>query len=245
MSDVTQLISKLKQESEERFPISLNSSKKKASASAITFNQQKDILGSITEGSSAGVVLQKILIDIILNNTTSEDPIYVKDKLLVILQLRKESISDVVTLAGEDIKLDDVISSVSKIKYVPKKDVKYKNIVVKLKDPTLKEELEYVRDAMVVLKNRDGKQLGDSVGDLYTYEIAKFVETVSIGEDSLTFSDLGIKDRLKVINTLPVKLNQKISEVIQKDKEQELLALTFDIKDKKEVLEIDVPFFDS
>ena len=64
-------------------------------------------------------------------------------------------------------------------------------------------------------------------------------------EDSLNFQDLSVKDRVKIVNNLPLSVNKQIIDFIQDIKKAELDALSFDTNEGEKTVEIDVSFFDS
>lgn len=245
MSDISSLVDKLNKDYKDDFKIEIPSSGSVAS-DPLTFNQQKQIIGSIADGTASALKFQKVLSEIIKENVKSEDDIYVTDKLAIVLQLRKNAIGTVLTVGdGSHDILDDILEKALGIKKPKNKKIKYKNITIHTRVPTISYESRILNVSIDVLKKEE-KNIGKSVGELFTHEIVKYIESVEVGDEKIEdFEKLSIQDRCSVVNNLPVALNKKISEHIQSIKKKELEALTVEIDGEEQTIDIDVSFFDS
>jgi len=211
---------------------------------SLTFKQQKDIISTITEGITGPLKFQKNLNDIIVENTKDKE-LKVVDKLLIILQLRKDSVGTVVKLKNNkyDV-LNDIIEKAKKLSPKLSKSIKGA-ISIELEVPTLISESQVINSCIDSVKKDSDKEVGKSLSDIYTFEIVKYIKTVSIKDDVLNFQDLSVRDRVKIVNNLPLSVNKQIVDFIQDIKQAELDALSFDTESGESTLEIDVSFFDS
>lgn len=246
MSEISSLVDKLNKDYNEDFKIDLPNVKD-VKVDPLTFSQQKQLIGSIADGAASSLKLQKILSDIVIENIKSDDDIFTTDKLAVVLQLRQKAIGNEVVIGDDkhDI-LDELIDNSLKIKKPKAKKIKYKNIVIHTRVPTLKYEGKILNASIEVLKKDGEKNFGKSVGELFTHEIIKYISCVEVGDEKIEdFEKLSIQDRCAVVNNLPVALNKLISDHIQSIKKQEFDALAVEIDGEKISVDIDVSFFDS
>jgi hypothetical protein len=73
----------------------------------------------------------------------------------------------------------------------------------------------------------------------------KYIKSVKL-EDKIEFKHLNIKDRVNIVNMLPLSINKQIAVFIQDLKNIELDAMSFeDNTGKVRYLNLDISFFDS
>jgi hypothetical protein len=208
----------------------------------LSFKQQKNIISTFTEGTVGVLKFQKMLNDIIIENTGNNDWLVV-DKIPVVLKLRKESLGDIVKTSDGEIDIRD-------IKILEKIDIPLQHTVegavtVELDTPTLSEENKVINYAIDILKKDGEKDVGKNLTNLFTFEIVKFVKSVKFGEKSLSFSELSIKDRISVIENLPLSINQDIAKFIDKIKEIDRTQTKVVIDGEEKSFDIDITFFDN
>jgi hypothetical protein len=167
----------------------------------------------------------------------------VVDKIPVILKLRKESLGDIVKTSEGEIDIRD-------IKILDKIDIPLQHIVegavtVELDTPTLSEENKVINYAIDILKKDGEKDVGKNLTNLFTFEIVKFVKSVKFGDKSLGFSELSVKDRISVIENLPLSINQDIAKFIDKIKEIDRTQTKVVIDGEEKSFDIDITFFDN
>ena len=86
--------------------------------------------------------------------------------------------------------------------------------------------------------------LSKNVANIYTYEIVKYIDSISFGEE-LDFDNLSVKERVEIVDNLPIAINKQIINFIQGLKELESKMVEYPVEDGKSRVEIDVNFFDS
>jgi hypothetical protein len=240
--DIKNFLDKIKELKEDKIKVYVNSLGKKIDVDPLSFKQQKDIISTIADGNTAALKFQKVLNDVVLSNSSNTN-LKITDRLAIVLALRSNSIGYTVKLKDKEICIWDVIKN-------SERPVKFEQLIISdavtvvLDVPSLKEENKIINSCIDAVK-KTGTEVSKSIGDLYTYEIVKFVKEIQFDENVLTFSDLSVKDRLEVVNNLPLSINRKIVDYIQSIKKWEYDILTVDIDGDTYHIDIDVTFFDS
>jgi hypothetical protein len=242
--NVKLFLDKINELETENLKVDVISTGKKIECEPLTFKQQKEIIATITEGIVGALRFQKVINDAVLENTSNKT-LTIVDKILIAVQLRANSVGTVIKFDGEghDV-LNDVIEKLKSIKPITSKNIKGV-INVDLEIPTLIAENQIITACVDTLKKDSDKDIGKSVGDIYTFEIVKYIKNISIGEDAIDFSNLSIRDRIKIVNNLPLSLNKEITLFIQAFKLLENDALTVRINNSDRLIDVDVAFFDS
>lgn len=225
-----------------KFEVNRISTGDKVNCIPLSFKQQKNIISTFTEGTVGVLKFQKMLNDIIMENTESNDWLVV-DKVPVILKLRMESL-------GNNVKTQEGELDITNIKIVDKVTIPLQTtikgtVTVELDTPTLVEENKVINYAIDILKKDGEKDVGKNLSNLFTFEIVKFVKSVKFGDKSLDFSELSIKDRLSIIENLPLTINQEIAKFIDKIKEIDRTQTKITVDGEEKSFDIDVTFFDN
>ncbi len=225
-----------------KFEVNRISTGDKVDCIPLSFKQQKNIISTFTEGTVGVLKFQKILNDIIMENTESNDWLVV-DKVPVILKLRMESL-------GNNVKTQEGELDITNIKIVDKVTIPLQttikgSVTVELDTPTLVEENKVINYAIDILKKDGEKDVGKNLSNLFTFEIVKFVKSVQFGDKILEFSDLPIKDRISIIENLPLTVNQDIAKFIDKIREIDRTQTKITVDGEEKSFDIDVTFFDN
>lgn len=241
-NDIKQFLDSIQELEDKKFKTLQVSAAQEIDCSPLTFKQQKEIISTVADGMIGVIRFQKILNDILLKNT-GNDNLSLEDKLPITLKIRHESIGDTIKIDGEDTVFTSAVEASQKggtFKY-PRPETVKGSVAVKLGIPTLKEENKVLSYAIDQLKGDGEKDVGKNIGNIYTYEIIKFIASVKFGEQELDFSSLPVKDRVKVVESLPLTINKGIVKYIEKfkDVDREILK----VEDK--AFDIDVTFFDN
>lgn len=233
--DVKNFLESIKGISEDTIKVYVPSAKKDVDVKPLSFKQQKEIISTVAEGVVGAIKFQKILNQIIIDNY-QDCPL--TDKSAIIVALRKNSIGDL-KLEESEIDLDEVIGNFKKTK-IKSKDKITDKINVDVRIPTLSQENKILNSLIETFK-KSGDDVGKNISQIYSYEIIKFIDKISVEETEISFSDLKVSDMVDVVDNLPLSLNKKIIEFIQNYKNADGDAL----KIGEHQIEIDVSFFDS
>jgi len=242
MDDITKnFLDTLQQINEKRIEVFCPYAGKTVNSLPISFKQQKDLISTLTDGTLGVMRFNKILDDILIDNTGEE--LSILDKIPAIIKLRVESIGKTITVDGEKIDISSVLDKLKDVKFPKLNPVKHEKFTVNLYVPDLRSEITVMNSIIDDLK-KDSKDLGRNIVNVYTHEILKFVDNIKIGGDTLDFKVLSIKDRMNIIEKIPLSVNKKIIKEIEKLKNVENEITTVDHDGEKISFDIDVSFFD-
>ncbi len=222
--------------------INVPSIKKKVKFKLFSVSQQKDLLRTAFEGVEGAVRSGVIFNDIILNNSTQDVEFSLIDRVSILLDLRKHSISNKVSISDKEYDLKDLPAlSIEDIN--SSDEIEYNGIKVQLNIPSLKQDRDISEKIVAEISklNEDVKRK-DSVNILLVYEIIKFITSIEINDSVLNFDDISVYERKKIVDNLPIKLNNSIIDFISSYKAVEEKSLTFDDESK---VEIDAGFLTS
>lgn len=234
---VTSILSKLKDYNNTNLvTVYVPSADKEMQFRPLSVKQQKDLIKSGLDGSFAGITISNIIGEVILSNSVEKYNFLVTDKIPILLALRKQAFGNVFVLK------DDDVETTFDLDLILKNDLKYSNLTqveIKLENTEVSSHVDVINiedDIKInnfqlekLKKNKDG-EISDTVGSLFIYEIVKFVTKIIIGSDELDLTSLPIKERLSVIESVPVTLNNNILDYIQKFRKEELNYVTIDGK---------------
>lgn len=216
---------------------------KQIESSILTFKQQKDLISTIADGSIGALKFQKIINDIVIANTGLGD-LKVTDKLPIIIKLRIDSIGKFYKFDDSKVDLEEVLEKFKDLKFLTSDTIKGA-VEVEIEIPTLAQENKVIQATIDIVKKDSESELGKSIGNIYTFEIVKYIKSVKFEDEVLNFQEVPIKDRFKIVDNLPVTINKDIISFIQKIKSDENDVLTVLVDEVEKIIDVDVTFFDS
>jgi hypothetical protein len=221
------------------------SAKKEMQFKPLSVKQQKDLIKSGLDGALAGITISNIIGQIILDNSVDTYDYLVTDKLPILLALRKQSFGNVFILKEGDeeteFNLDDILKNQLNYSFDCQVEIKLANseVVAHVDVIKIQDDIKINQYQLEKLRKNKDEAISETVGSMFIYEIIKFVTKILIGNDTLDLTTLPIKDRLTVIESVPVTLNNSILEYIQQFRKEEAEYVTIDDK----VLPIDARLF--
>lgn len=221
------------------------SAKKEMQFKPLSVKQQKDLIKSGLDGALAGITISNIIGEIILDNSVDKYDFLVTDKLPILLALRKQSFDNIFTLKEGDeeieFNLDDILKNELNYSFDTQVEIKLANseVVAHVDVIKIQDDIKINQYQLEKLRKNKDEAISETVGSMFIYEIIKFVTKILIGNDTLDLTTLPIKDRLTVIESVPVTLNNSILEYIQQFRKEEAEYVTIDGK----VLPIDARLF--
>lgn len=242
--NVKTFLEKIEQLKDDKIKIDILSTGKKIDSESLTFKQQKDIISTITDGIVGPLKFQKNLNDIIIENTKDKD-LKTIDKSLIAIQLRIDSMGSKIKISDKQFDvLNGVVDKLKRIKHTLTKKITG-DVEIDLEIPTLISENQVISTCVDVLKKESDKDVGKSLSEIYTYELVKYIKSLSVAEDIIQFSEISVRDRVKIVNNLPLSINKQIIEFIQEIKQKEIDALKVEIDGEVHQIDIDISFFDA
>tara|TARA_R100000781_G_C4069412_1_gene123942 strand:- start:74 stop:811 length:738 start_codon:yes stop_codon:yes gene_type:complete len=239
--DVSSFLSKLDEFNKEVVKVYLPSRKETIEVKPLNLKQQKDLISSALDGIKGNLDFNKTVNKIIIKNTGISD-LELYDKVPVLVSLRKDSLGDRVEIGDEVISLSKVITNIKNTQFKLKREstVKFKNLTVNLKTPTLKDENILIAKCEQDITNTNDV-LKEEVGLLYIFEILKYINSLVIGEQEIILSEIRINERIRLVEKLPLSLYRGISKFIEEVNNYTNTLLTVD----SSTLVIDSTFFDT
>ena len=240
---VKSFLSKIQELKEKKIKVDVISTKESVDSSPLNFKQQKNLISTIADGAVGSLKFQKFLNEILIENTGLET-LKSCDRLPIILKLRMDSIGNILKIDGEEVDISPTLEKAKKMKFKYSKTIKG-DLTIELEVPTLVSENSIIHATIECLKKDGDAEISKNVGNIYTFEILKYIKSVKFGELVLQFADVHIKDRVKIVDNLPVSLNKEIIAFIQDIKKKESEVLVVSVNGEEKSFDIDVSFFDS
>jgi len=243
---VSSILSKLNELNNSNLvSVHVPSAKKEMNFKPLSVKQQKDLIKSGLDGALAGITISNIIGEIVLDNAVDKYDFLVTDKLPILLALRKQAFGNIFILkeGDEEIEfdLDDILKNELNYSFDNQVEIKLANsdVIAHVDVIKIRDDIKINEYQLEKLKKNKDEAISETVGSMFIYEIIKFITKILIGTEELDLTTLPIKDRLTVIESVPVTLNNSILEYIQKFRKEEAEYVT--IKDK--VLPIDARLF--
>jgi hypothetical protein len=212
---------------------------KEVSFKLFSVGQQKDLIRTALTGIVGVIKCGVIYNEIIANNCQEDVEFSYEDKNAILIALRKASISNDITIDGKVYNLNDLPSKLSKFKNQTKK-IKFSDFELSLKIPSLKLDKAITEKALLdISKLSEEKKKSESVDILLTYEIVKYLDNIKGDDSDFDLNELTVYEKKRVVENLPLKVNNKIIEYIASVTEHNNKYATF--KDNT-VVEFDAGF---
>jgi len=239
--NVSSFVSKLEKISSDKALVFLPSQNKEVEVTSLTIKQQKDLISSSLDGLRGAINFSKTLNKVVIDSSSTSN-LKIYDRLPIIIGLRKESLGSKIKTGEDKVDLERVISNIRKIPFEieDEKVVKVKNLTLKLKIPTLKQENILLNKVEQDIDS-EAEDLKRGVGLLYIIELLKYIESIIIDDEELEFSDIRISERIEIVENLPLSIYNEVSSFIESVNEYNNSILTLDDFE----LSIDSDFFDS
>lgn len=244
MSDNKEFFELLKSvANEQTFALELSPGKEPSTVACrqLTTNQLKQIIKSVVDSPLTQFSFNTACTNVFKQSLVilPIQPLNVLDRLLFLIQTRIYSLSPITTLNinGNDIKVDfkEILSKLSQ-------KIKDNRSILGLTTATedqitigfgiaLLEAEHQLNEELYKDFNPDTnnlEELRSLLGETFIHEIAKTVQTITIGEKTLNLSTISFKNRIEAIESLPASLIQKVIEYIEKYKEIVNECLTVD-----------------
>jgi hypothetical protein len=241
-SDLLNKLNKINEESSVR--VFVPSIGREAKFKPLNIKQQKDLIKTSMDGAISGASLSQVINNIIISNAEEQINFKVYDRYAIAVGLRSCAIKDLYNYKGKEIKLSKVVEKgIKSFRQYSLKDtqnIDFHNIKITLEIPSLQRDIQVNGEFISNVKNQSqGVDYGDILGNLYIYEIIKFIKNVSIEDNNCDFNNISVKDCLSIVENLPVSLNAQIIEFIQATREVENIFIALE----NGIIEINATFF--
>lgn len=220
----------------------------------LTIRQQKSIIKTALDVILSPITFSLATSEIIKENLQSKSNLSILDKPLILLALRTNSLGSNYILDGEEKLNIDLNTSLSKKDPVNvaslSETLTFDNLEIVTKVPSLEEDYRINLECKKVLETRksaDSEKVKDLIGEVYVYEIIKFIDSIKITVDSkideIKFNVLSINQKVETVESLPMAVTTKLIESIAKIRKVESEPLKVFVGDKEVTLNLDTAFF--
>lgn len=222
----------------------------------LTVKQQKLILSSGVDTEIENLTFSNTMNSIILENClASSDKIKTTDKPAILLQLRKKAVGNTLTVTAQDAEYKiDIDQHIESVMSLTNKDTKttfkldVEGVEIQGNIPDLKTDTKYNKQFTRKIKSGNKSKLGltDVVGDIYIYEMVKYVRSITIGENTIDIDDsITVDQVISVFESLPMIISNKIADNIKKLRELEIASLSNDVLPEDVQIPLDASIFTS
>lgn len=212
---------------------------KKLDFSPLSFKQQKKLITNSLNGVAGTISFVKNLNEIIIENTGNND-LKIYDRVPIALKLKKDLSDSPIIVGDNEISIDDIISQYTPYVEEDEKIISADGFQVLLSVPTLIEENKYLSLCINELKISPSDDIGNNVSIILSYELPKFIKSFKFGENEILISDLSVADRKKIIDNIPAKITNQITDFILNIRSYDEKCLTYE----GNVIDIDSNFFE-
>jgi len=208
----------------------------------LNLRQQKDIISSVADGVAGMISFTRILNNAIID-ATGDETVKIQDRAPLTIALRASALGDTYKDGEKTISLVQILNTYKT--YTPEfKDedvVTHNGITVNVSIPTLKEENLTIKKLEEEIKRNGEKNNTKNLGSIYIYEIIKYIQSIKIDDIEVDYTSLKVKEKIEIIENLPLILNKKIINFIESIRKEEREILTVD----DVTVEINPSFFDA
>lgn len=220
----------------------------------LTIKQQKNIIKTALDVVLSPITFSITTTEIIKENIQSKTNLSIIDKPLILLALRTNSLGSSYVIDGEEKGIVDLTECLKKREAVNIADLSetltFDNLEITTKVPSLEEDYRINLDCKRVLdsrKSNDNDKVKDLIGEVYIYEIIKFIDNIKVTIDNKTdeikFNILSINQKVETVESLPMAVTTKLIQSIANIRKVESEPLKVLVGDKEVTINLDTSFF--
>jgi len=207
------------------YAIWVPSLKKDIFAQEITTHQQKELIKAISNPYT--FVFTRTLKKLLQENITSDiniDNLTLVDKLVILLKMRSQSISNLIQYSFKcdkcnkniitKVPLISLVNQLNKIS-IPDIEIAHDMFSIVVGLPTIGSELVLEQDSYISADLRNNE-----IGDFFLRDLLIYIKSINFSKTNISVDLLDVKLRQQYIEKLPAKLLIEIREKIKTIKEQ-------------------------
>jgi len=206
----------------EIFVPSLN---KKVKFKGLTTKQQKEAVKTALDKNITGLTFSNLLNKIIVDNSTEKNTYLLPDRNYIVTALRVLSLSNKLQLEEGEVDLSFVPSFNTPLPEDFKKaELVDENVSITVSIPTLEKDSfvnNETRKKLAPLPD-DENFAKESIGEVYVNELIKYIDKVSVSDGAnvsvVVLNDLTFDQKVQLVEKLPLNVNSKLVDYINKVK---------------------------
>ena len=220
----------------------------------LTIKQQKNIIKTALDVVLSPITFSLTTTEIIKENIQTKTNLSIIDKPLILLALRANSLGTSYVIDGEQKEVVDLSECLKRREAINIADLAetltFDNLEITTKVPSLEEDYRVNLDCKRVLdsrKSNDNDKIKDLIGEVYVYEIIKFIDNIKVTVDNKTdeikFNILSINQKVETVESLPMAVTTKLIQSIANIRKVETDSLKLMVGDKEVTINLDTAFF--
>ena len=142
--------------------------------------------------------------------------------------MRISNIGENITIKEQVYNLNNLTRNKNTFEY--KEDISYKDIAVQLAVPTIRQDIEISEASYKDFSkgNIGDRLVSETISSMLSYEIIKFIKSITVNDLIVNFDSITTSDKRKILENLPLAINNKITNFITRYREHELVSYTFE-----------------
>lgn len=194
----------------------------------LSVKQHHEILKCSIDGVLGSIKLSIVLNKIIIDNSLESVDFTVYDTEWILLKLRISNIGENITIKEQVYNLNNLTRNKNTFEY--KEDISYKDIAVQLAVPTIRQDIEISEASYKDFSkgNIGDRLVSETISSMLSYEIIKFIKSITVNDLIVNFDSITTSDKRKILENLPLAINNKITNFITRYREHELVSYTFE-----------------
>jgi hypothetical protein len=194
----------------------------------LSVKQHHEILKCGIDGVLGSIKLSTIFNKIIIDNSLESIDFTVYDTEWILLKLRMANVGESVTIKEQTYNLNDLVRSKKIFDYTD--EISYKDIIVQLAVPNIKRDIEISEACHKDFSkgNLEDRLVSETISSMLSYEVIKFIKTVTVNDLTVNFDSITTADKRKILDNLPLSINNMITNFITKYRDHEQISYTFE-----------------
>ena len=220
----------------------------------LNVKQQKSIIRSAIDPALTNITFTNAVNDIIVENSPADIEFYAVDRPSLLIALRVQALGRVLNITQKDVSYEvdlqphvDTFNTHTFDTDLLTGVVDSSGIRATLLAPTITIDTRINKSASKTT-SKSIKTSADalySIGDLFVYELVKYITTLEFNGNVIDFTGINIKQGIDAVESLPMALSGKIVAFIEKLKTYEDNFTKIAHIDKKLDIGLDATFFTS
>ena len=194
----------------------------------LSVKQHHEILKCSIDGVLGSIKLSTIFNKIIIDNSLEPVDFTVYDTEWILLKLRMANVGESITIKEQTYNLNDLTRNDKSFEY--EEEISYKDIIVQLAVPKIKLDIDISEACYKDFSkgNLEDRLVSETISSMLSYEVIKFIKSISVNNLVVNFENISTADKRKLLESLPLSINNQITNFITKYRDHEQVSYTFD-----------------
>jgi len=194
----------------------------------LSVKQHHEILKCGIDGVLGSIKLSTIFNRIIIDNSLESIEFTVYDTEWILLKLRMANVGEHITIKEQTYNLNNLVRSKEIFNYID--EISYKDIIIQLAVPNISRDIEVSEDCYKDFSKGklEDRLVSETISSMLSYEVIKFIKSVSVNSITVDFESITTSDKRKILESLPLAINNMVTNFITMYRDHEQLSYTFE-----------------